>query len=138
MQFSPARSEPRAQAEAIYAKPNATPIGGSLTAFRPDVVNETDPARAQGRAVYLLIFEIVSVHLLVVLVGAAYLARAKTWNKTGAHDKVVADYTEAIRLDPEDKYSLASLLRKLPVRDRDLHDEYRAWFRMIYPDSNDK
>ena len=26
---------------------------------------------------YLLIFEIVSVHLLVVLIGAAYLARAK-------------------------------------------------------------
>jgi hypothetical protein len=26
---------------------------------------------------YLLLFEIVSVHLLVVLVGAAYLARAK-------------------------------------------------------------
>ena len=29
------------------------------------------------RSGYLLIFEIVSVHLLVVLVGAAYLARAK-------------------------------------------------------------
>jgi hypothetical protein len=26
---------------------------------------------------YLLVFEIISVHLLVVLVGAAYLARAK-------------------------------------------------------------
>jgi hypothetical protein len=30
-----------------------------------------------GRSGYLLPFEIVSVHLLVVLVGAAYLARAK-------------------------------------------------------------
>jgi NADH-quinone oxidoreductase subunit J len=32
---------------------------------------------AQNRTSYLLPFEIVSVHLLVVLVGAAYLARAK-------------------------------------------------------------
>ena len=35
---------------------------------------------AKGKAVrtnYLLPFEIVSVHLLVVLIGAAYLARAK-------------------------------------------------------------
>ncbi|NBW85479.1 MAG: hypothetical protein EBR23_01265 [Planctomycetia bacterium] len=37
------------------------------------------PAGAPGgaRSGYLLPFEIVSVHLLVVLVGAAYLARAK-------------------------------------------------------------
>jgi NADH-quinone oxidoreductase subunit J len=36
---------------------------------------ETDPENA--RVHYLLPFEIVSVHLLVVLIGAAYLARAK-------------------------------------------------------------
>ena len=36
----------------------------------------------------------------------------------------------------EEKISLAHLLRQLPVRDRDLHDEYRGWFRMIYPDSD--
>ena len=36
----------------------------------------------------------------------------------------------------EDKAFLAHLLRQLPVRDRDLHDEYRGWFRMIYPDSD--
>jgi NADH:ubiquinone oxidoreductase subunit 6 (subunit J) len=38
------------------------------------------PQIAQGltnRAHYLLPFEIVSIHLLVVLIGAAYLARAK-------------------------------------------------------------
>jgi NADH:ubiquinone oxidoreductase subunit 6 (chain J) len=33
--------------------------------------------RTDGSASYLLPFEIVSVHLLVVLIGAAYLARAK-------------------------------------------------------------
>ena len=36
-----------------------------------------DPAGKTVRANYLLPFEIVSVHLLVVLIGAAYLARAK-------------------------------------------------------------
>ena len=36
-----------------------------------------DGADRPDRAGYLLIFEIISVHLLVVLVGAAYLARAK-------------------------------------------------------------
>ena len=34
-------------------------------------------AAAPDVAGYLLVFEIISVHLLVVLVGAAYLARAK-------------------------------------------------------------
>lgn len=37
---------------------------------------ERDPARRQ-QVGYLLPFEIISVHLLVVLIGAAYLARAK-------------------------------------------------------------
>ena len=37
-----------------------------------------------GRATYLLPFEIVSIHLLVVLIGAAYLARAKQKSSGGA------------------------------------------------------
>jgi len=36
----------------------------------------------------------------------------------------------------EDKPTLKELLRKLPVKDRNLNDEYRGWFRMIYPDGN--
>lgn len=44
------------------------PLAMSFVGLRPD---------APDRAGYLLPFEIVSVHLLVVLVGAAYLARAK-------------------------------------------------------------
>lgn len=44
------------------------PIGLALLGVRPD---------APGAPGYLLPFEIVSVHLLVVLIGAAYLARAK-------------------------------------------------------------
>jgi NADH:ubiquinone oxidoreductase subunit 6 (subunit J) len=56
------------------APPAATPIGMALLGLRVDA-----PADAAGPAPagYLLPFEIVSVHLLVVLVGAAYLARAK-------------------------------------------------------------
>ena len=38
---------------------------------------ELDARRKEGMSGYLFHFEIVSVHLLVVLVGAAYLARAK-------------------------------------------------------------
>lgn len=55
--------------------PSATPLGMALVGVRVD-----DPpagAPAGGQAGYMLPFEIVSVHLLVVLVGAAYLARAK-------------------------------------------------------------
>ena len=37
----------------------------------------TGSHRPRQRMSYLLPFEIVSVHLLVVLIGAAYLARAK-------------------------------------------------------------
>ena len=39
--------------------------------------NEPDPTLRGGMSGYLLPFEIVSVHLLVVLIGAAYLARPK-------------------------------------------------------------
>ncbi|MDG2127975.1 MAG: NADH-quinone oxidoreductase subunit J [Fuerstiella sp.] len=45
------------------------PLGFALLGVRPDV--------GQDGAGYLLPFEIASVHLLVVLIGAAYLARAK-------------------------------------------------------------
>jgi NADH-quinone oxidoreductase subunit J len=38
---------------------------------------QADPDRRPGMSGYLLPFEVVSVHLLVVLIGAAYLARPK-------------------------------------------------------------
>ena len=56
--------------------PAATPIGMALLGVRVDEPAAGGPAGAV-RSGYLLPFEIVSVHLLVVLVGAAYLARAK-------------------------------------------------------------
>jgi len=58
----------RAAAEALPLEPTAAPIGMGLLGARVD---------APDRSGYLLIFEIISVHLLVVLLGAAYLARAQ-------------------------------------------------------------
>lgn len=74
------RGIPRAEAEAVRVQPTATPLAMALTAGRVDRLATDDPVQAGGMSAYLLHFEIVSVHLLVVLVGAAYLARAKRRN----------------------------------------------------------
>ena len=66
---------PRAEAEALAPPQTATPLGMALVGVRVDALEENKSA--DGLSGYLLPFEIVSVHLLVVLVGAAYLARAK-------------------------------------------------------------
>ncbi len=71
------RVEPwRRPAMAAVAAPAATPIGMALLGVRVDEPAAGTPPAAV-RSGYLLPFEIVSVHLLVVVVGAAYLARAK-------------------------------------------------------------
>jgi NADH-quinone oxidoreductase subunit J len=59
------------------AQPTATPIGLGLLGARVDQLNEPKGTSRGVLSGYLLPFEIVSVHLLVVLIGAAYLARAK-------------------------------------------------------------
>lgn len=56
---------------------SATPLGLGFLGVRVDKVEESDPVLREGMSGYLLPFEIVSVHLLVVLVGAAYIARTK-------------------------------------------------------------
>jgi NADH-quinone oxidoreductase subunit J len=66
----------RQPAAGTVEAPAATPIGMALLGARVDAPAAGAPAGAV-RSGYLLPFEIVSVHLLVVLVGAAYLARAK-------------------------------------------------------------
>jgi len=61
-------------------QPSATPLGMALVGVRVDgdvASGMPSPEDGQVRSGYLLPFEIVSVHLLVVLVGAAYLARTK-------------------------------------------------------------
>jgi NADH:ubiquinone oxidoreductase subunit 6 (subunit J) len=66
----------RVPAAGVVADPAATPIGMALVGVRVDEPAVGAPPK-NVRPGYLLPFEIVSVHLLVVLVGAAYLARAK-------------------------------------------------------------
>jgi len=60
----------------------ATPIGLGLLGVRVDKLEQPDETLRNGMSGYLLPFEIVSVHLLVVLIGAAYLARTKKRIKT--------------------------------------------------------
>jgi NADH-quinone oxidoreductase subunit J len=66
----PAASQPTGQ-------PTATQLGLGLVGVRTDRLQQPDPALREGMSGYLLAFEIISVHLVVVLVGAAYLARAR-------------------------------------------------------------
>jgi NADH-quinone oxidoreductase subunit J len=68
--------QPQAGA-ASEARPTATRLGMGLLGARVDKLEEADPTQREGMSGYLLPFEIVSVHLLVVLVGSAYLARPK-------------------------------------------------------------
>jgi NADH-quinone oxidoreductase subunit J len=59
-------------------QPNtAARLGMGLLGARVDRLEDRPQELKSGMAGYLLPFEIVSVHLLVVLIGAAYLARSK-------------------------------------------------------------
>jgi NADH-quinone oxidoreductase subunit J len=58
----------------------AARIGMGLLGVRVDTLEDRRENLKDGMSGYLLPFEIVSVHLLVVLVGAAYLARTKRRN----------------------------------------------------------
>jgi NADH-quinone oxidoreductase subunit J len=70
---------------ARYDNVTAAALGGGLLGYRVDKIEQlaaekadaSVPRVSQGMSAYLLPFEIVSVHLLVVLVAAAYLARPK-------------------------------------------------------------
>jgi NADH-quinone oxidoreductase subunit J len=55
----------------------AAPLGLGLLGARVDKLDNAPAALRPGMSGYLLPFEVISVHLLVVLVGAAYLARTK-------------------------------------------------------------
>lgn len=58
------------------------PLGFALLGIRPDLA-AVRPGPGADMPGYLLPFEIASVHLLVVLIGAAYLARAKRRRDVG-------------------------------------------------------
>ncbi len=67
----------RGQAQAVAVAPTATRLGLGLMGARVDQGEQQNAVLQRGMSGYLLAFEIISVHLVVVLVGAAYLARAK-------------------------------------------------------------
>lgn len=69
------QSPDRTAVESLPVEKTATPIAMGLLGARVDQLNQPEPSGVLSG--YLLHFEIVSVHLLVVLIGAAYLARAK-------------------------------------------------------------
>lgn len=64
-------------AEQTEARVTASRLGMGLLGARVDQLEQPDKTLRSGMSGYLLPFEIVSVHLLVVLIGAAYLARPK-------------------------------------------------------------
>jgi NADH-quinone oxidoreductase subunit J len=64
----------------VVETPTAEPLGLGLMGIRADKLEQSDPVLERGMSGYLLAFEIISIHLVVVLVGAAYLARAKRRN----------------------------------------------------------
>lgn len=66
-----------AEMTSAQAQPTAARLGLGLLGARVDRLDQADSATTATMAGYLLPFEIVSVHLLVVLIGAAYLARTK-------------------------------------------------------------
>ncbi len=72
------RAPDDAQLSVEPADPTAARIGLGVLGVRVDQLDKRTPANLRdGMSSYLLPFEIVSIHLLVVLVGAAYLARSK-------------------------------------------------------------
>jgi NADH-quinone oxidoreductase subunit J len=72
------RTGPASTDQAAAIAPTSTVVGEGLLGVRVDSLGEQGSASQAGiLSGYLLPFEIVSIHLLVVLIGAAYLARAK-------------------------------------------------------------
>jgi NADH-quinone oxidoreductase subunit J len=56
---------------------SASSIGAALINVRVDALHQNDNTATGGLSGYLLPFEIISIHLLIVLIGAAFLARTK-------------------------------------------------------------
>ena len=80
----PEQSEGRVSAEshALRSSERATQdaagqLGLGLLGVREDRLDQQNDMLLGGMSGYLLAFEIISIHLVVVLVGAAYLARAR-------------------------------------------------------------
>jgi NADH-quinone oxidoreductase subunit J len=77
--------KPAAKANKPIADATSSRLGGALLGYRVDRMEREAaenahaalPKNSEGMSGYLMPFEVVSVHLLVVLIAAAYLARPK-------------------------------------------------------------
>ncbi len=86
-QVRPIAEPTPATVETAATNPTTTQLGAGLVGIRTDNIGRSpsDPKKPDAFVGYLLPFEIISVHLLVVLVGAAFLARAK--RRVGAREQ---------------------------------------------------
>lgn len=75
----PSWNTPRASYDdlTMFDARSSTPIGLALTGVRVDQFDEPSESLRNGMSGYLFPFVIVSMHLLVVLIGAGYMARTK-------------------------------------------------------------
>jgi NADH-quinone oxidoreductase subunit J len=71
------RPNPLRDSIALGESKAVTQIGLGLSGIRVDKLDEPNEVLRRGMSGYMLPFVIVSMHLLVVLVGAAYMARTK-------------------------------------------------------------
>jgi NADH-quinone oxidoreductase subunit J len=83
---TPTETQAKKKPGQLDIQPTSTQIGWGLLGVRTDQLEQRDPLARQGMSGYLLVFEILSIHLLVVLVGAAFLARAKRRVERGSNE----------------------------------------------------
>src|SRR3954469_11039151 len=75
----PAWNAPREDMDKLtmFESRTSTPIGLALSGVRVDQLDEPSEQLRRGMSGYLFPFVIISMHLLVVLIGAGYMARTK-------------------------------------------------------------
>jgi len=80
---------------------SSAPIGLALTGVRVDKLDESDETLRRGMSGYLFPFVIVSMHLLVVLIGAGYMARSKRLGRG-----ILESLAAAPRIRPRHRFSV--------------------------------
>ena len=95
---------PRANYETLtmFDARSSTPIGLALTGVRIDKLDEPSETLRRGMSGYLFPFVIVSMHLLVVLIGASYMARTKRLGRMALEAPATP-----VRPRPRHRYSVA-------------------------------
>lgn len=92
-------SQPRADRStvAMAESRTSTPLGLALSGVRVDKLDTQDERLQRGMSGYLLPFVIISMHLLVVLIGAGYMARTKRVATGAVLERPLAAATPRVR-----------------------------------------